>query len=551
MYQKQDPYSYISFSKIYDGGKEIGFIAYDYQVSLYNDVQVTGTSSVEQPQNQQFIVTCKQRIFIKNTNSSTSPIVVSEPTAEAFENYPAQISAYMSIPAADGLTLNLLDYSPQTVNTAVQQTNSSGSSSNNTTGTSSSSTTGSSYSQSSNYGTSVTAGNMSGVTHSSEHSTTVTTEKSSTTGSESSNSAGRDSSSGSSMSIKDWGSYGSVNPFHIYPTWTFGQEFPWNAIECRYANKTVNPNNSNQINLYISSSMQGNLYDGVFLYPPSELSIFGLSFVMSSTWRVYVDYGSSTEITLNHVVDYYSASHSLSETTDDDGATIYVPNVYLDGTPSTLKDSTTSESPYTVSNTINLNIMALDPIGVNTDAAIIGFLPTKFIPPAAPAAPGASVAIPEDFLILASTNDLQIQDATDYPEGGASGFSVSQTCLTATWDPAKQYPYSIIMYFKIIDSINDYDLHIKGWKNSSSGVILDFVINEDENNTITKYVDALEAEGGDNNIINIALRNLDFSSIDYHDYLQLGLNSIKITMRPIDAGQDCSYQMRAVSITKG
>ena len=56
----------------------------------------------------------------------------------------------------------------------------------------------------------------------------------------------------------------------------------------------------------------------------------------------------------------------------------------------------------------------------------------------------------------------------------------------------------------------------------------------------------LEAEGGEDNLMKISLRSLDMASISYHDYLQLGLNSVSITMTPM--GGDCIYQMRAVSI---
>jgi hypothetical protein len=83
-------------------------------------------------------------------------------------------------------------------------------------------------------------------------------------------------------------------------------------------------------------------------------------------------------------------------------------------------------------------------------------------------------------------------------------------------------------------------------------VVLQIVVNGDTSNAVTKYVDAIEGEGGDNNLLSIALRDLDFASINYHDYLQLGLNSVAITMEPIDQGwADCGYQIRAVSIVKG
>jgi len=66
MFRKQDPYSYTQFLTLYNnpGGvaTPIGLLALDYQVALYNDVQVLNESSVSQPQNQQFILQCTQRM---------------------------------------------------------------------------------------------------------------------------------------------------------------------------------------------------------------------------------------------------------------------------------------------------------------------------------------------------------------------------------------------------------------------------------------------------------------------------------------------------------
>jgi hypothetical protein len=142
-----------------------------------------------------------------------------------------------------------------------------------------------------------------------------------------------------------------------------------------------------------------------------------------------------------------------------------------------------------------------------------------------------------------------IQDTTSYPAGKGSGFTVSQTCLTATWSNSQNFAYKITLYFKVIDSVNDYTLYIKHWITQSTGVTLSIVVNGDTTNTITKGVNALEAEGGENNLLSIELRNLDFASVSYHDYLQLGLNSVTITMEP-QAWTNCGYQIRAVSIVK-
>ena len=92
---------------------------------------------------------------------------------------------------------------------------------------------------------------------------------------------------------------------------------------------------------------------------------------------------------------------------------------------------------------------------------------------------------------------------------------------------------------------------MKHWKLGSDDIKLTIVVNED--NTIVKYVDAREGEGGEDNLLSISLRDLRYASGDFHDYLQLGLNCIKITIEPASgqfADRDGygSYGIRAISI---
>lgn len=567
MFRRQDPYSYTEFLTLYDKSsgtaESVGMLAIEYRVSLYNDVLVQNQASVQQPRNQQFMLYCTQRLYLINKgNSSVAPITGSTPGTEYFANYPALVDTYMMIKQQDGVTLNLMDYSPLTVNTAVQQTGSSGSSSGATQGTSTSSTTGSSYTQSSSYGASVTVGDtFSGATASYEYSTASTTDKSSTTGQEASSSSSKDASSSASMSIKDWGSYALVNSYYVYPRWVFGQEFPWNAIDCRFALGNTYPGvkdsqgnylskpDPDQFQMIISNSMAANLYDGMYLYPPSELSMFGVNFVMKSCWRVYVDDTASTQVTLVHNVDLFTASHIVAGS----DASALTPQVYMDKVPASLAVSATATAPQTFSTTLDLNVMGLDPLGTNNRAAIVGFLPAKFIPPATITPPAGTATLPAAFKTIAATNDLMIENSTAYGSLAASGFSVSQASLTASWSATQNIPYTLTLYFKVTDYVREYTLNIKHWATMATGVQLTIVINGDTSNAITKYVTDLEGEGGDNNLLSIALRDLDFASIDYHDYLQLGLNSIAITAQPIDGNyaSGCAYQIRAVSVVQG
>lgn len=541
MFKKSDPYTFTRFSALSrrteSGAEEIiGSIAMEYEVSLYEDVQSNGPESVSKSKNQKFVVNSTQRIKIYNPTGLTSG---PDTNLDSYNNYPAMLSTRMSL---DGVQFELIDYSPQTINTQVETSGSSGSSDGQSKSNSSSNTVGSSVSQTNSFSTSVSVGqNFGGGSATYEHSSTVTREKSQTTGTEVSANNSVDSSRSASMSIKDWGAYALVNPASQEPTWTFGQEYPWNTIECRKTTGHINPDNTNQVEVVIPTSMQDRLYDnGGSLYPPSELSTYGINFVMKSSWIVMMPNDSSKDtVTINHIVNYFTASHLLTQTGSDSG-TAYGVEVYIDQQPISLNGDLSTD--------LNLNFMALSPLSA---AAIVGFIPNRFIikPEAA-----TDTSAPVPFKIISATNDLLIMDTTSYPddcEAGA-GFEASETSLTAGFAP-NCTSLQITLYFKVIDSVSNYNLFMKHWKTGATGVVLTMLINEDEETVITQYVDAQEAEGGENNMLSISLRNQNFTSVDYHDFLQLGLNSIQITIEPIGGTyqEDSDYQVRAVSIEEG
>ena len=294
MFRDKDPYSYTQVLPLYlqppgeESQTQIGFVLLDYRVILYNDVQVFNTACVTQPQNQQFLVNCTQRILITNPFYISQNPIKSTP---AYEDYPAIVTSSIDIAGVTAdinstttIAAQLIDYDPQTVNTAVQQGQSGTTSDGSVNSIQNTNTTGSSFTQSSTYGTSVSTsvGFMGEIptgsvtaTASHESTNSRTTDRSRSRTTDSSSSKSSDSSSSAGMSIKDWGSYATVNSVKICPNWVFGQEYPWSAIKCRYSDGTQNENNKNQEEVSISVSMQTNLYDGKFLYPPSELSTYG------------------------------------------------------------------------------------------------------------------------------------------------------------------------------------------------------------------------------------------------------------------------------------
>lgn len=532
MFKKTDPNTYTKYCSLSNGSTVIGSIALEYEVAIYEDVQLKNATSVNRQDNQKFILYCTQRINIYNPNSQNL-----QPTTSltAYNNYPAMINATIYVNQPDGVGCQILDYSPETINTQIETSGTTGTETGVTKESSSSNTSGSSVSQTNSYGGSVTIGDtFSGSTATYEHSSTVTKEQSSTNGNSMANSNSANAAKSASMSIKDWGAYALINPTTKKPSWTFGQEYPWDAIECKNSTGALNPNNPLQVQLVIPPSMLVRLYDGVTLYPPSELSRFGINFVMKSSWVVVVDNHFPDDISIDHVINYYTASHVLN------GETV---SVYIDQYQKVLQVAE-NESLTT---SINLNFMALDPLGLRSNAAIIGFIPSKFIKlPVASDGVNAPVA----FKIISTTNDMLIQDTSTYPENcdAGAGFTATQTSLNASF-AANCNTLQVTVYFKVIDSVINYVLYMKHWKGHDTGVMLTMVINEDAANPIVKYVDAQEAEGGENNLLTIALRNQDFTSVDYHDYLQLGLNSIQITIQPIDdVYTDCEYQIRAISI---
>lgn len=544
MFSKKDAYLIQEYLSLKNGtddeGDDIipGTLFLEYQVTLYNDVQLKNISAVDQPKNQQFVVQCTKRITISNSDAAS--LVPSEDLE--YNNYPVLINTTMDIQQTNvgKPNLRLLDYSPKTINTAVNVSGSSGGSTGETTETSNSNTVGSTTAQTNSYGTSVSVGTMGDIPVTSastsyEHSTTTTQGQSNTTGNSSGQNSSSESSNTESMSIKDWGTYGFVNPRIKIPYWTFGQEVPWNAIKCRKTDETyytkVNPK---QINITISDSMKAALYNGDCLYPPSELSVFGVNFVTKTSWLVTINNTDSDEIVFSQTVNLYTASHILNSDKNV--------MVYRDETPANL----TVIDGQSLSTALSLNIMALDPLGSCDMAAIVGFIPSQFI--TLPANASTENTTPSRFKIISTTNELMVQDSTKYNAGSTCGFTASQTYLNAAFsqeNPSLQ----ITMYFKVVDVVKDYNLYLKHWTTTSEDVMLTLIINDDKTNPITKYVDAIEGEGGANNLLGVSLRNQDYASIEYHDYLQLGLNSIQITMQPVNANfSSCGYQIRAVSI---
>lgn len=546
MFSKTDPYTFKAFNTLYNGvTNAIGSISLEYQVTSCDDVWLNDVGSVVKSRDRKYFLHCTQRIVIFNEQGMS---VKPSQNISSFENYPVLLNTTM-LPDTQGSGFQLLEYSPITINTQVQTSGVSGTNTGTTSGSTTSNTVGSSTSQTNSYSASVNLSEMGGITATAEHSSTTTQDQSRTTGSELTNNRGAESSASSAMSMKDWGSYSLVDPSTNSPSWIFGQEYPWDAIECRLATQVTNPSNANQVYLNVPTAMTVRLFDATtnpaVVYPPSQLSLFGLNFIMKAMWQVTIPNGSLEEVAIKHLINYFSASHVLVSAGPGSNPPATV-SIYMDAAGSML--SIDPHGPTDVSTTLNLPLMALDPLHTYSKVAIVGFIPNKFIIP--PVAATSTASTPTAFEIISTSNNLMINDTTNYKERTAPfdagfGFTASDTSLLATLTKNCQ-SLEATVYFKVIDAVRDYTLNLKHWKTNTQAVMLTFLINEIY--TITKYVDASEAEGGENNLLSIDLRHQDFASIEYHDYLQLGLNSIQITIQPLGIFTDCAYQIRAISI---
>lgn len=304
------------------------------------------------------------------------------------------------------------------------------------------------------------------------------------------------SSTGDSFSVKEWAAYTFTDPTNASINWVWGQEYPWNVIQYRF-------NNGGEA-IELPSFVQELLQDGSQgqLLPPSSLAQFGIDFSMKAAWLVQPT--SAATIEFNHELNYYTASHQLVDSTVS--ATINTP------TTCTVKTAT-----------LDLCLYGLDPItnSGSTQTAIIGFIPQQFLVEPVPA-PAAGQS-PTPFKIISLNNNLLIEDSTEYSSlvDEGAGFTPSETALTGTFTK-NCTSLSMTASFKVINTNNNYFLYMKHWMVGVVGVVVTIVVNGNTSNPIIKLVSAIEAEGGENNLLTLSLRNLDFGSVDYHDYLNWG-----------------------------
>lgn len=459
----------------------IGHTTIQYEVRKYTDTRnLTAINS--------FLITCTQRISIPNSDTFT-------PAAEqiaGFYNYPALFTNNIQIVDTNEIiaTAALVDFVPKTLNTSVSGTQSQADSS----GTTSSQqySSGSILSQTNSYGVSLEF--MGRPTQSLSSSSTQEATSSATQANAVDN--GTQYSNGSSMTMKDWGSYVQLDSTCSWPTWVWGQEYPWDLIEFR--------NTDTNGNVILPEYVVQRLYDGTQVYPPSELSLFGVNFVSKASWVVTPKSGltSSEIISFAHTLTYCTATHKIQD--------------------SALVATIDTQSPIKISvNSLDLPVLALDPVGVNNGPALIGFVPNQF--DVAPSSGGAFAITAESNLMLVRGSGFPSVMTTDFSDG----------------------PVQMTLYFKLLESSKNINLSMKHWVNS--GGACQIVINVNGTTTLTTYLTATEAGSGGDNVTVIPLRCKDFTSVDYCDFLQYGLNTLTLTITST-SNPAANYTLMAMAV---
>ena len=473
------------------GGPVFGSSIAQYEIHKRRDVRNLGST-------QGYILMLKHRIIIPNQTT-----YMAGPTSNTgYNNYPAILVNKVTIEANNDAAITLRQIFPQTLNSAVST--SSSSDDGNNSAVTNESTSGSSHTNVNTFGVALSAGMFGDVpvgsitadySHSWEHSTYQSAMSGSSSGSSHNVGAGQ------SMSVKDWSSYGSLDWTATNPTWIWGQSYPWDVIQYNQSQ------NGSEIDL--PGFVVNRLLSGTLVLPPSQLSQFGIDFTMTATWEIdYPDGVSEDEtVQITHTTTSYNASHNLN------GDTI----------SAQLQSAGAAAAAQYLSPELSLSDYSLIPLngpGAGNGSAI-GFTSTPFT--YAPAGPDSS------FKIVSPANTLQVT---------GQGFSPGMT--TDFTDPV-----SLTFTFKIPDYAGEYALLLMHWIGEGSDACrIAWTIN---GNSGAFYVDATEGSGGQGNISTVALRNLDFTSINFHDYLVIGTNTMTLEITPAN-GKAASYTLFAAAI---
>ncbi|PKR53575.1 hypothetical protein [Thalassospira marina] len=493
---------YFTASKDFDltnisNNVQFGKTNIQYQIMKYQDVVNLGGYPG-------YLLLMTQRIVIPSKSQYQTGIS----TTDSYENYPAILTNNVSVTAGSGATVKLRGIFPKTLNSSVNTAQSS--SDGQSQSSSSEHTSGSTSNNINTFGVQISGGMfgpapMFNIGADYSHTWDKGTSQSQSTG----NAYDHQTSNveETSMSIKDWSSFGYVDQTGLEPTWIWGQSYPWDVIQYNQTSDGTHVD----LPKFIQDRLLTPAESGSIVLPPSQLSLFGLDFTMRAGWLIdFTDGISSDEsVTVNHETHYFTASHAAN------GSSI----------SASLQSSSTAARATYNSGSINLSAYALAtvPNATSINGAAISFTDGQFI--YGPSSPTSS------FKILSAANNLQVT---------GSGFDESMTSDFSE-------PTALTVSFKIADITEEYSLLLKHWIGpNGNGCKLTFNINGKWTNIV--YVDTKEGEGGQNNVSSLDLRNRDFTSLNFHDYLIVGTNQIVINIVPLDSSQSTSYTLLAIAL---
>jgi len=446
-----------------------------------------------------YILAMRHRIVVPASDFKPGPRQQS-----SYDNYPALLLNSLEVTTNNKGRVRMQRLFPRTLNAAVSVSRSSDQQ---TSGSISHETsTGSTSTNVNTFGVGVSfgffgelpVGNLTlDYSHSWEDSQTRAQSESATQGTSASAMAGE------TMSVKDWSSYGFTSEDSVNPTWVWCQSYPWDVVEYSHS--------EDGDVIHLPKFVKDRLHDGDMVLPPSQLSLFGLDFTMTATWLLdFPDALSSDEtISISHTTKLFRASHSVQ----NDEVTARLENV-----------NKASVASYE-SGELHLSKYSLVPLAGATPAngAAIGFRATPFA-----IAPKSRTT---EFKILSPANTLQVT---------GTGFDARMTTDFSSLTKVE-------FLFKIADYNVEYALHLLHWIGPASGAAkLSWTVNKIHSGV--NYVDSPEGDGGQGNLLQIDLRNLDFTSINFHDYLVIGTNVIEITVEPVDAAVKSEYSLVAATV---
>ena len=474
-----------------ENGPPFGTSIAQYEIHKRRDVRNLGSATG-------YVLTLKHRLIVPNQTS----YVPGPSSGTGYANYPAILVNQVTITANNQAAITLRHLFPRTLNSAVSTSTSASAESGSS--VTNENTSGSSNTNVNTFGVALSAGffgemPMGSLTLDYSHDWEHSTYRSAMSGTAASDQHSLG--AGESMSIKDWSSYGSLDEDAVNPTWIWGQSYPWDVIQYNQS--------SNETDINLPTFVVNRLLDGSLVLPPSQLAQFGLDFTMTASWLIDFPAGITEDETvlISHATTAYTASHEGS------GNTIVA----------TLQSNSEAASASYPSPSLSLSEYALVPLngpGAGNGSAI-GFTTAPFTyPPTSPASP---------FKIVSPANTLQAS-GTGFAPGMTTDFSA---------------PVNLSFTFKVADYAGEYALLLMHWIGEDSDVCkIEWSIN---GHSGVLHVDATEGAGGQGNTTSLALRNLDFTSINFHDYLVIGTNTIALTISAAN-GEAATYTLFAAAI---